>query len=77
MKDRALFSLSTDQEAHLDAWSTVYVEAKIQQTLGITLSQFLRAPGKYLLNLWLGAPPKVAPLTPSWLKTSVTKKIIH
>jgi hypothetical protein len=51
MKDRALFLLSADQEAHLDAWSTVYVEAKIQQTLSTSLSQFLRAPGKYLLNL--------------------------
>lgn len=48
------FLLSPDQEAHLDAWSTVYVKAHIQQKLNIPLSRFLRDPGKYLFFAWAG-----------------------
>lgn len=48
------FLLSPDQDAHLDAWSTVYVEAHIQQKLNIPLSRFLRDPGTYLFLAWAG-----------------------
>lgn len=49
MANNLFFSLTREREAHLDAWSTVYVEAKIQEKLGISLSIFLRAPGEYLV----------------------------
>lgn len=49
--------LSPDQQAHLDAWSMVYVDAHIQQKLGIPLSEFLRSPGKYLFIAWLDTSP--------------------
>lgn len=38
-------TFSLDQQSHLDAWAAVYVEARIQQKLGIGLSRFLRNPG--------------------------------
>ena len=46
-------TFSLDQQSHLDAWAAVYVEARIQQKLGIGLSRFLRNPGDYLLIVWL------------------------
>ena len=46
-------SFSLDQQNHLDAWSTVFVEARIQQKLGIGLARFLRNPGDYLFIAWL------------------------
>ena len=56
MESHIFFLLNPEQEAHLDAWSTVYVEAHIQQRLNIPLSRFLRAPGKYLFFAWAGIP---------------------
>jgi hypothetical protein len=49
-------AFTPDQEAYLNAWSMVYIDAQIQQTLAITLSQFLINPGKYLFLAWLTAP---------------------
>ena len=49
MTNKLRFLLTKEQEAHLDAWSTVYAEAKIQERLGISLSCFLRDPGEYLV----------------------------
>ena len=56
MTPQPFFQLSADQEAHLDAWSTVYAEAHIQRTHGIPLSRFLQDPGMYLFLAWLKAP---------------------
>ncbi|PJE40632.1 MAG: hypothetical protein CUR33_16720 [Pseudomonas sp.] len=49
-------TFTSDQQVHLNAWSSVYIDAHIQQRLGITLSQFLINPGKYLFLAWLTAP---------------------
>lgn len=49
-------TFTPDQQVHLNAWSSVYIDAHIQQRLGITLSQFLINPGKYLFLAWLTAP---------------------
>jgi hypothetical protein len=57
MTPQTFLSLSPDQEAHLDAWSTVYVEAHIKQILNISLSRFLHDPGMHLLMAWLKTPP--------------------
>lgn len=54
MEPHIYFLISPDQEAHLDAWSTVYVEAHIKDKLNIPLSRFLRTPGKYLFFAWAG-----------------------
>ena len=53
MTSHKKISFSLDQQSHLDAWAAVYVEARIQQKLGIGLSRFLRNPGDYLLIVWL------------------------
>lgn len=63
MTPNAFISLTPDQEAHLDAWSIVYVEANISQVLGIPLSRFLKDPGEYLLLAWVTAPSKTVPLS--------------
>jgi hypothetical protein len=49
-------TFTPDQRVHLNSWSSVYIDAQIQQKLGITLSQFLINPGKYLFLAWLTAP---------------------
>lgn len=49
-------TFTPDQQVHLNAWSSVYIDAQIQQKLDITLSQFLINPGKYLFLAWLTAP---------------------
>lgn len=56
MADAPMFCLSPEEAAHLDAWSVVYVEADIRAKLGIPLSHFLRAPGRYLIQAWLETP---------------------
>lgn len=48
MKKQAPFQLSTDEDANLGAWDSVYVEAKTKQKLSILLSKLLRSQGKYL-----------------------------
>ena len=53
MTSQKKITFSLDQQNHLDAWAAVYVEARIQQKLGIGLSRFLRNPGDYLLIAWL------------------------
>jgi hypothetical protein len=75
MSDQNPLELSTYQDAFLDAWSTVYVDANIQLKLGIPLSIFLRAPGRYLFFAWLSLPPSAA--SPDWDSPySPTDKII-
>ncbi|ELQ8316646.1 hypothetical protein [Pseudomonas aeruginosa] len=49
-------TFTPDQQAHLDAWSMIYIDAHIQQKLEINLSRFLNNPGKYLFLAWLEAP---------------------
>ncbi|HBO6052691.1 hypothetical protein N0036_08585 [Pseudomonas aeruginosa] len=56
MADQPMLCLSPEEAAHLDAWSTVYVEADIRAKLGIPLSQFLWNPGRYLTLAWLATP---------------------
>lgn len=56
MSSEQQITFTPDQQVHLNAWSTVYIDAHIQQRLGITLSQFLINPGKYLFLAWLTAP---------------------
>jgi len=77
MKKLDSLRLSADEEAFLDAWTIVYIEAKIEQTLGLALSHFLRAPGEYLLQAWLSPPSKVEPCRQSLLKKSAAKQTIH
>jgi hypothetical protein len=61
MANNLFLSLTREQEAHLDAWSTVYVEAKIQEKLGISLSCFLRDPGECLVLICLQTFERSAP----------------
>jgi len=56
MPSQEQITFTPEQEAHLNAWSMVYIDALIQQKLDITLSQFLINPGKYLFLAWLTAP---------------------
>lgn len=65
MANNLCFSLTREQEAHLDAWSTVYVEAKIQEKLGISLSSFLRNPGEYLVLTCLQTVERSTPSSKS------------
>ncbi len=77
MADQNLLCLSTYQNEYLDAWSTVYIEAGIQLTLGISLSLFLSAPGRYLFFAWLLSPSNSAPH--DWLSPPgpMDKKHLH
>ncbi len=59
MTSQKKISFSLDQQSHLDAWAAVYVEARIQQKLGIRLSRFLRNPGDYLFIAWLKTTQRV------------------
>ncbi|OHC26705.1 MAG: hypothetical protein A2Y50_08480 [Pseudomonadales bacterium RIFCSPLOWO2_12_59_9] len=77
MADQDSLWLSIDQEAYLDAWSTVYVEADIQFKLGIPLSLFIRAPGRYLFFAWLASPSSPAPLGWDSLPPAKDKKHLH
>lgn len=75
MTPQKKLSLSPNQQAHLVAWSVVYVEAHIQQRLGVSLSHFLRHPGKYLFIAWLETSQPVTsngylPLLPAQVATS-------
>ncbi|MEH6483011.1 MULTISPECIES: hypothetical protein [Pseudomonas] len=68
-------TFTPDQQVHLNTWSTVYIDAQIQQKLDVTLSQFLINPGKYLFLAWLTAPNYAAntgflPLLPAQVAAS-------
>jgi hypothetical protein len=72
MTNKLHFWLTREQEIHLDAWSTVYVEAKLQERLGISLSCFLKDPGEYLVLSCLQGFEKTTPspeALPSWKTT--------
>lgn len=75
MTPQKKLSISPDQQAHIDAWSMVYVEAHIQQKLGISLSHFLRHPGNFLFIAWLETSQPVTsndynPLLPAQVASS-------
>lgn len=75
MSSHEQITFTPAQQAHLDAWSMVYIDARIQRKLGITLSQFLNNPGKYLFWAWLtaahyGTTSELPPLLPAQVAAS-------
>lgn len=76
MTKKPLFSLTREKEAHLDAWSTVYVEAKIQERLGISLSVFLGDPGEYLVLSCLPSSERPTPF-PRSTPFLANDKVVH